>query len=302
MPFHLPPLTRRQFITRTIGGGVALSLAPSLLRADQPAGEERWALLSDTHIAGDPATVSRDVNMTDHLRKVVEEVAAFSPKPVNVLVNGDCAYNKGEPWDYVQFVKLIEPLRKAGLAVHCTVGNHDMRENFWDALPQEASVPRPVEGKQISVIESPLANWFILDSLQETNKTPGELGPNQLHWLAGALDARADKPAIVMVHHDAFPRPDNKPSGLTDTKDLVDTVKPRSQVKAVIYGHTHTWRQHELEGLHFINLPATAYSFAAGEATGWVDAQLRADRITLTLHAHQEDHAENGKSVELKWR
>jgi 3',5'-cyclic AMP phosphodiesterase CpdA len=301
MPIHLPPLTRRQFITRTIGGGLALSLAPSLLHAGEVK-EERWALLSDPHIAADPATVNREVNMTDHLRATVAEVAALAPAPYQVLVNGDCAFNHGEPGDYTQFVSLLQPMREKGLPIHCALGNHDAREVFWNALPEEAALPRPVAAKHLSILESPLANWIVLDSLQETNHTPGDLGTDQLAWLAEALDARTDKPAVVMVHHDMYPRPDGKPAGLIDASALLEVVQPRRQVKALFYGHTHTWRQHEIAGLHFVNLPAVAYNFAQGEATGWVDAHLRKDGIVLTLHTQQKDHAENGKSCELNWR
>jgi 3',5'-cyclic AMP phosphodiesterase CpdA len=301
MPLHLPPLTRREFLTRTIAGGVVLTLAPCLLRGEEPA-SECWALLSDPHIAADPALVSREINMTDHLRATAAEVAALSPAPLHVLVNGDCAFNHGEPGDYTQFVSLLQPMREAGLSIHCTLGNHDAREVFWNALPGEAAAPRPVASKHLSVLESPLANWILLDSLQETNHTPGDLGPEQLQWLAAALDARPGKPALVMVHHDMFPPANGKPAGLIDAEELLKVVQPRRQVKALLYGHTHTWRQHEIDGLHFINFPAVAYNFAPGEATGWVEAHLRADGIKLTLHAHQKEHAENGQTHDLKWR
>ena len=51
------------------------------------------------------------------------------------------------------------------------------------------------------LVEGPRANWFLLDSLDEPNKTPGVLGDKQVAWLGQALDARANKPAILVAHH-----------------------------------------------------------------------------------------------------
>lgn len=275
--------------------------ARSLFSAEAPE-EERWALLSDTHIAADPATLTRGVNMTEHLQAAVVAVGALSPLPVNVLVNGDCALDHGLPGDYAQFVKLLEPLREKGLTVHCALGNHDDREVFWTALPREAAAPRPVAGKHLSVLETPLANWFMLDSLEVTKQTPGRLGEEQRHWLAEALDARPTKPALVMVHHNPLLQPVEKPTGLLDSAELLEVLAPRRQVKALLYGHTHTWRVGQHEGIHLINLPAVAYNFAPDEVTGWVDARLRRDGVKLEVRAHDPEHPRNGAVQELSWR
>ncbi|MGB7933682.1 MAG: hypothetical protein WCH04_15950, partial [Gammaproteobacteria bacterium] len=65
---------------------------------------------------------------------------------------------------------------------------------FHDAISWPAGEP-PVIDKHVSILETPRANWFLLDSLQRTNDLLGRLGEVQLQWLAKALDARADRPA-----------------------------------------------------------------------------------------------------------
>src|SRR4051812_16792418 len=98
MPLHFAQ-TRRQFITRTLAGGVAVFATRLGFSAESS--EERWALLSDTHIAADPVTVARNVNMAEHLRLAVKEVTALAGSGVrNVIVNGDCSLDHGEPGDY----------------------------------------------------------------------------------------------------------------------------------------------------------------------------------------------------------
>lgn len=302
MPFHLAPFTRRQFISRTVGGGIAILTSPALFGAESPGGTERWALFSDTHISADPQAISRNVNMADHLRAAVKEVGALSPAPLNVLINGDCALDHGLPEDYTTWLDLLQPLRTSGLPVHCTLGNHDARDVFWNAVKDAAAQPRPVGGKFVSVLESGAANWFLLDSLDVTKQTPGRVGEAQLHWLASALDERSQKPALVMVHHNPDFRVEGKKSGLLDTHELLEVLLSRKQVKALFYGHSHTWRLAQQDGLHLINLPAVAYPFDPSEVTGWVDCHLQQYGMTLEVRAYDPQHPVHGQTKRLAWR
>lgn len=51
-------------------------------------------------------------------------------------------------------------------------------------------------GKFVAVLETPRANWFLLDSNNPPDGTAGRLGKAQLDWVAKELDARPDRPAI----------------------------------------------------------------------------------------------------------
>ena len=53
MPIHLQPISRRQFLVRSLAGGAALALSPSLLAAAKRTDPNSWALLADTHLAAD---------------------------------------------------------------------------------------------------------------------------------------------------------------------------------------------------------------------------------------------------------
>ena len=302
MPLHLPPLTRRTFLRRTLAAGAGLLTFPALRAAESDADPDLWALLSDTHIAADRTTVMRDVNMTDHLEAAVKGVSKLASRPAGVFVNGDCAVLKGLAEDYATFSALITPLREAGLPLHLTLGNHDDREVFWTSLKNSRPAAPPLASKHVSIVEGARANWFLLDSLHEVNKTPGTLGDEQRAWLTKALDANATKPALVMVHHNPVTPMPEKKTGLTDAEELLAVLLPRRHVKALFFGHTHTWRFAAQDGLHLVNLPAVAYPFAATEVTGWVDAKLSEKGASLTLHAHDTQHAAHGKTTELAWR
>ena len=299
MPISLPPITRRRFLA----GALAATGGTLCGRAFAAAGERdphRFALLSDLHIPARPGAEHRATDMTANLRHVTRELLAFEERPAAVLVSGDCTLSTGTAQEYAHLLRLLSPLRQAGDPIHIALGNHDHRQRFWEAVPGEAH-NRPVADRHVAIVPSPRANWFLLDSLDVTNQTPGALGAPQIAWLAGALDEHADRPAIIVVHH----HPDaNNPHtmGLRDTVPLYEVLLPRKHVKAVIFGHTHDWKTAEHEGLHLVNLPPTAYVFRAGRPNGWVDLQLDDGGMTLELRSLNRRHEQHGERVELEWR
>jgi 3',5'-cyclic AMP phosphodiesterase CpdA len=302
MPITLPPISRRTFLVASL----AAALAPkSLFAADVPVDPHRFALLSDIHVHGDRAFAKESTNPFDNLAQAVREILAAPTRPAAVLVNGDLAAHQGNPEDYATLLDALAPLRQAGLTVHLALGNHDDRDNFWRAIPQNGARQKDVDDRQVCLIESPRANLFMLDSLDVVAKTPGVLGPRQLAWLAKALDARPDKPAIVFVHHDPIAPDATKKTGLIDTKALLDLLAPRKQVKAHVYGHTHDWRYvppTDPTGLHAVNLPPTAWVFQQGKVRGWVDLTLVEQGGAFKLHGLDPKHEQHGQKFDLTWR
>src|SRR5205814_2598957 len=144
----------------------------------------------------------------------------------------------------------------------------------------------------------------VLDSYDPKNMVGGLLGGPQLKWLAAALDARKDKPAVVFVHHNLQFEPDKsgKFGGLADSVELWPVLRDRPQVKAYVFGHTHTWRLAVRDGVHLINLPAVGYPFAKGEVTGWVDVRLSPGGAELVVRSIDPKHPKHGEKVELAWR
>jgi len=302
MPIHLPPVSRRHFLRQVALAGAGFLTLRHLEAAEAGVDADHFALFSDTHIAADPSQIARNVNMAEHLRQAVKEVVALKTRPAGVFVNGDCALDRGLAEDYTTFTTLLQPLREAGMPLHLGLGNHDDREKFWDSLKGVKAGSPPVIGKHILVVKAALANWFLLDSLDVTKSTPGKLGEEQRAWLARALDEHAEKPALVMVHHNPAPGKAEQRSGLLDTDELMEILLPRPHVKMLIYGHSHHWEQKTRDGLHLINLPAVAYPFKVEEPTGWVDTYLARSGATIELRATDAAHPAHGKKIELKWR
>jgi 3',5'-cyclic-AMP phosphodiesterase len=290
-------ISRRQFLAGSLAAGAGLVVSRSLRAGAAATDPNRFALLADTHVWEHRDGIHRGVKPAEHLSQAIREIAALDPHPAGAILCGDCVYLEGHAADYATLAELVRPLSTAGIPLHLLPGNHDNRENLWAAFP-EAKPKKPLlPGRHVAIVETPHANWFLLDSLEKTNSTPGLLGKEQLAWLAKALDARAEKLALVMAHHDL-----GKAESLRDAADLMDVLVPRKQVKAYFFGHTHAWRVSARQNIHLVNLPACAWVFDSSQPYGWVDIRLEAGGAKLVLNTLDKTHPKSGDRAELKWR
>lgn len=305
MPIHLPPVTRRRFLSTSTTGALAgagwLALGNSSAFAAVDADPYCFALLSDTHVARQREATHRGTNMFQNMQTVSKEVLEFERRPAAVIISGDCAFLAGMSADYQIFLEAVTPYRTAGLPIHCMFGNHDNRENFWAADADLRSSPAALDNRQVSVMKTERANFFLLDSLDKTNSTPGLLGEQQIAWLAEALDAHADRPAVVIAHHHLI-QGGSMASGLKDTQPLLEVLVPRKQVKAYVFGHTHHWQHQEHEGIHLVNLPPVAYPFNRIDPSGWVTLDLKEGGASFQLSAIDRNHKQHGERFDLAWR
>lgn len=301
MPITLPPLTRRNFLQH--GAAAALgAFATQLPALEIP--EQTWVLFSDPHIAEDEALVTRGACMAENLRRCGNQVLKIGQKPFGIIVNGDCAHTEGKTEDYVTFGHCIQALREQSIQIHCTLGNHDHRNNFLNAIigppPPNAERPMNVPDKHVATVTSALVNWVLLDSLDLVNKTPGMLGEPQLVWIERELRNSPNKPTFIVAHHNPMqPSMDDKIKGtcLQDSDALFDLLASYPKVQGYIYGHTHTWgkSKHEKTGLPLINLPPVGYVFNPKRPNGWVIARINADRAEFELRALNPAHDEHGQ-------
>jgi len=280
-------------------------MAPHALAAADRKGagldQNRVALLADTHISADPTRfypgtkwpgtpVKEEdhewVNMADCLTEAAKSVLALNPRPAHLIVNGDCALSNGKESEYKEFLRLVEPIRAAGITVHVTIGNHDNRENLWKLLP---FLKREQMGVQAGVIELPHANLVLLDSGKR-----GVLGEEQLDWLAKELDQRADKPALIFGHFNPYPNRGIRPNkGMRDGASLLKLLAERKHARGYFYGHTHEWQYDQRDHLHLINQPAVSYYFGKGHAHGWVDMKLSETTAELELQCIDPKHKQH---------
>jgi len=311
MPVTLPPILRRKFIKGSLAfAGSAIKTPATFAKAESHSAgldQNRVALLADTHISADPdlaypgtkwpgspvkESEHERVNMAKSLATTTKNLIALNPLPAHVIINGDCAMSRGTIAEYKELLRLIEPIRLAGITVHVTIGNHDNRKNLWKLLP---FLKKEQMGIHAEVIELPHANLILLDSGRK-----GILGGKQLSWLAQELDGRTHNSAPFFGHFNPYPNRGVRPiKGMSDGSALLKLLAKRKHAWAYFYGHTHEWQQDRRGHLHLINQPAVSYYFGKGHAHGWVDMKLTKTSADLKLHCINLKHPQHGERREI---
>jgi 3',5'-cyclic AMP phosphodiesterase CpdA len=257
------------------------------VRRESPA--PRWALLADTHLSTDSAARYESFRPHECAAAVVAEIL---DKPLDgTIINGDIAWLEGLPEDYTAAGALLGPLAEIGPLV-TTPGNHDRRDNLCAVF----SDPRVDEraAKVMSAVDVGPVLLVGLDSLIDEGVVPGRLAKPQLEWLDEWLSANHDKPVLLFVHH---PLNDDE-NGLLDGDALLDVAAQHPHVKAIFTAHDHVYSFREQDGLIVVTQPAVGFAFDESEMHGWLEAEFRADGMTLTSHPLSDDPS---TSVDLTW-
>src|SRR5438552_10721035 len=118
MPIHLSPISRRKFLLRSLAVSAGFALSPSLRAASKKTDPNSWALLSDIHLAADRAKLGRGTNMAEQFTAVSHELLSREKRPAGVFINGDCAFNSGEPGDYAMVAEMLAPIREQQIPIH----------------------------------------------------------------------------------------------------------------------------------------------------------------------------------------
>lgn len=271
--------------------GVA-ALGPRCLLGDAQHDCVRWAFLSDTHIAKEPDRRSRGFYPYQNLKEIIARIECDLPD--GLVVTGDLARRNGRIKAYDNLKALLTPI--TGKRPVCLgIGNHDDRDDFFQAFKSKAAEERPVENRHIVTVDAGPARLLILDTLYHVNRMAGLLGRPQRAWLEALLHASDDKPTILCLHH--TPKTD-----LLDTGRLFDIIGPMTKVKAVVYGHSHKYEFSQYKGIHLVNLPATGFNFSHRQPVGWVEARLTPRGGQFTLQAVAGDRRLGGHTETLRWR
>lgn len=286
MPFVLD---RRRFLgtISTVGFSVQAAIAA--------AAPTSWALLSDPHIdANLNAPGWNGENIYANVARSVGQVVAASPQMC--VIPGDLSHLTGETADYNAFRQLISPIANR-TPVLMAVGNHDDRANFQRAFPSSPGINQKISGRYVLTLDYDDWRIIVLDSLLATNEPEGWMGSTQRSWLQKFL-ARDRKRTLIFVHHD----PGETDISMVDARQFLTIVTPATHVKALFFGHQHTYQVSSTNGLHLVQLPSAAYNFDPAAPIGWVQMALSSSGAKLTLRVNSGNFAQNGLVTNLAWR
>ncbi len=295
MPYIHQKTSRRHFV-QVIAGGVGAVSTMGVMSSFAPKKQLpiKIALISDTHISEDINDQPRGFFPYKNLQKVISDVSRSDVQ--SAIITGDLARLEGKPGDYKKFKELIDPLATE-IPITLLMGNHDRRDVFFKIFPETPGERQEVSNKFVNILEYPEMRFILLDSL---NDCPyhGFLGKSQRDWLNTYLDKHRDKPVILYVHH-SFGDNDNE---LIDSDRLFKIIEHKKCVKAIIYGHSHTYKFITHKNIQLINLPATGYNFTQSDPIGWIEATLTPKEGIFKLHAIGGNMDNNGIETKLKWR
>lgn len=157
------------------------------------------AHISDFHVfARTPETAVVRADAANSARKVVADIAAFTPKIEAILFTGDLT-DGGSSEDYALLADILAPI---DVPVFVVPGNHDKRDGlramFDETLPFGAGPFLNYEAhfKGIRILA--------LDTLLD-GQVQGELDSTQLAWLEYKLAEPAKELTLILMHHPAFP-------------------------------------------------------------------------------------------------
>ena len=334
MPAHLLPISRRRFLAGSASSIAALRHA-NLMGSDSRVDPDYWSLLSDTHLLSTrsirrhyeknkTAMQQRATTVATNFERAAQQVLASPEKPAGLILSGDCVHVGGNE-EYELLAEKLALLET--IPIHLAMGNHDHRDNFSTVFAERAQSSDRIlpEDRQVSVLKSRHANIVLLDSLTMRDpdrpvKGPGILGQEQLEWLESVLDSEADKPTMVILHHNVDPSDEFRERsgeedvivptadpfrgfvrGLEDTDRFLDMLHAKPHVKAVMFGHLHQFRVFKWRRIFLVSLPPVGYTFGPQEAVGWVKMLLRDGGATLEVQALDTQHARHRMKVNLAW-
>jgi 3',5'-cyclic-AMP phosphodiesterase len=265
------------------------------------ASKDKVALLSDLHLPGDSQTEISGINPAGHLEGVLQIWGVVpSRRPDYVLLGGDCAMVSGFEADYRQLAGLMAMVDEMELPWRAVLGNHDCRENYLNLFGNHAPAQPNLPSRHVGVIETPVMIWILLDSLDQVNEVPGQLGNAQLNWLRDLLTALppGEKPIAVLGHHNLqFDDDGDHRFGLRDSAQLMELLESHNRVKAYVSGHSHCWQVGQREsGLWLINLPAVSFAFHPDQPVGWIEGAFDRGGVDLQLHPLRE----NGNATAMR--
>ena len=256
----------------------------------------KFIVMSDLHLVAE-GELSMTLDTAARLETAVETINARYADADFCILAGDLA-DLGQAAAYRRLQAILSKLI---IPVHITLGNHDDRDEFRKAVDRHDDV---AAGHCTSVVDAAGLRLVMLDTLEHVNEVPGVVGEAQRQWLAKTLDAAPDVPTLVLMHHHPSPTPEPPKGALQDTAALMDVIRPRKQVKALLFGHTHVWRRSEVDGVHHVNLPAVAYHFESPQPLGWCRLEPNRDgsAATIVLNCTGGERTHDGERAELAWR
>lgn len=211
--------------------------------------------ISDTHLIVGNTPLSGSFDPIENLKAMLERIERIRDADA-LVITGDLT-DLGEPDAYRDLKRLVEPVvERMGIPVIWVAGNHDerpaMRRDLLDEDPSFKAIHHSfdLDGLRLIALDSSVPGWH-----------HGELGADQLAWLAEELATPAPLGTILALHHP--PLPSHVPMfDILDLKDqpaFADAIRG-SDVRAILAGHLHYSMSGSFAGIPTYVAAASCYT------------------------------------------
>jgi len=212
----------------------------------------KFLVISDLHLVA-PGETSMTLDTAGRLEACVAQINARYADADFVVVAGDLADLAQE----AAYHRLQGILSHLTIPAHITLGNHDDRPTFLQVFGDAHAAET---GCVDFVIDAKGSRVIVLDS-SEPGLVHGVLTPQQIDWLTARLAEAADRPVIVVLHHNANAlRISSDDITLRDAGPFLAALKTHPDLRQVIAGHVHLTSTAMHHGVPFTTLAGGHYS------------------------------------------
>lgn len=193
------------------------------------------AHLSDPHLLAGGALQYDAVDPEAGLLLALDRLRRLDPVPDVVAFTGDLA-DRAEPAAYARLRELVDPVvADLGAQVVWTMGNHDERAPYAAAL-----FDSPLDGTQDRAYDVRGLRVLALDT-SVPGYHHGDLGDDQLDWLADQLAVPTEHGTVLALHHPPIPVPMLRAAEIIELQDQqrLARVVRGSDVRVIVGGHFH---------------------------------------------------------------
>ena len=225
----------------------------------------RLLQLTDCHLFVSPEATIQGICTRERWLSVLAAIAPEQSRAQRLILTGDMTHD-----DLPETYRVVrETLAGWWPQTRFVPGNHDVREGIYEHLhdriqrvAERVVFSEPVEGWQVIGLDSHLPG-----------QVKGELGGEQLAWLADELSRTANRPTVLFVHHPPVDAPSAwmNAIGLTDRDALWTLLRSHAQVRLICAGHVHHESATLRQGVLVVTTPATGVQFTPESETLVVD-------------------------------
>jgi Icc protein len=238
-----------------------------LVHPEYPTPSHVLVHVSDPHFVAD-GLLYGEMDPQLGLIEVLDAIEAGGLQPEAIIFSGDLT-DKGSAEAYRRLRTIGDAYAaRMGTRIIWAMGNHDDRTNFQAVMLEEEPRPGPVDrrydlgGLRVLVLDSSAPGFH-----------HGELGAEQLRWLAEELASPADDGTLLVIHHPPVP-PVQDLGVLTELRNqaaLADVVAG-TDVIGILSGHAHCSAFAGFAGIPVSVASSTSYTqelaLPAGEMQG----------------------------------